>query len=57
MKILHVINLMKLGGAQSLLVPLTKIQKEEGNDVIILQLVPQLIERLSIKLKRMGLRS
>ena len=40
MKILHVINLMKLGGAQSLLVPLTKIQKEEGNDVIILQLVP-----------------
>lgn len=40
MRILHIINLMKLGGAQSLLVPLTKLQKEEGNEVTILQLVP-----------------
>lgn len=39
MRVLHIINLMKLGGAQSLLVPLTKLQKEEGNEVIILQLV------------------
>lgn len=39
MKILHVINLMKLGGAQSLLVSLTKEQKAAGHDVKILQLV------------------
>lgn len=39
MKILHIINLMKLGGAQSLLVSLTKEQKAAGHDVKILQLV------------------
>lgn len=42
MKILHVINTMKLGGAQSLLVSLTKEQKASGNDVQILQLVPSM---------------
>lgn len=39
MKILHVINHMKLGGAQSLLVSLTKEQIADGNEVQILQLV------------------
>ncbi len=39
MKILHIINLMKLGGAQSLLVSLTKEQKAAGHEVQILQLV------------------
>lgn len=39
MKILHIINTMKLGGAQSLLVSLTKQQKLSGHDVQILQLV------------------
>lgn len=39
MKILHIINLMKLGGAQSLLVSLTKEQKAAGHEVKILQLV------------------
>ena len=39
MKILHIINLMKLGGAQSLLVSLTKEQKAAGHEVEILQLV------------------
>lgn len=39
MKILHVINSMDLGGAQSLLVELCPVQKEMGHEVAVLQLL------------------
>lgn len=38
MKILHVINSMKMGGAESLLTELAPIQKEMGNQVAVLEL-------------------
>ena len=38
MKILHIIDNLSMGGAQSLLVELLPIQKEIGNEVTVLEL-------------------
>lgn len=38
MKILHIINHMEMGGAQSLLVELAPVQKAMGHDVMVLEL-------------------
>ena len=38
MKILHLIDRMSMGGAQSLVVEIAKVQKELGHDVEVIQL-------------------
>lgn len=38
MKILHLIDRMSMGGAQSLVVEVAKVQKEQGHDVEVIQL-------------------
>lgn len=38
MKILHVIDNMSMGGAQSLLVEMLPVQKQMGNEVLVLEL-------------------
>lgn len=54
MRILHIINSMKMGGGQSLLVELAPLQEERGNDVTILELTQAIDKTLIQKVKEMG---
>lgn len=54
MKILHIINHMGMGGAQSLLVELTPIQKAMGHDVQVLELCSTKDRTLVNKLQEKG---
>ena len=55
MKILHIINHMGMGGAQSLLVELAPVQKAMGHDVMVLELQPTEDRTLVNKLKDKGI--
>lgn len=54
MKILHIINHMGMGGAQSLLVELAPVQKDMGHDVLVLELESTKDRTLVNKLKDKG---
>lgn len=54
MKILHIINHMGMGGAQSLLVELAPVQKAMGHEVLVLELVSTEDRTLVNKLKEKG---
>lgn len=54
MKILHIINHMGMGGAQSLLVELAPVQKNMGHDVLVLELQSTEDRTLVNKLKDAG---
>lgn len=54
MKILHIINHMGMGGAQSLLVELAPVQKDMGHDVLVLELQSTEDRTLVNKLKDKG---
>ena len=54
MKILHIINHMGMGGAQSLLVELAPVQKDMGHDVLVLELESTQDRALVNKLKDKG---
>lgn len=54
MKILHIINHMGMGGAQSLLVELAPVQKAMGHDVLVLELESTEDRTLVHKLKNSG---
>lgn len=54
MKILHIINHMGMGGAQSLLVELAPAQKDMGHDVLVLELESTKDRTLVNKLKDKG---
>ena len=55
MKILHIINHMGMGGAQSLLVELAPVQKAMGHDVMVLELQSTEDRTLVNKLKDKGI--
>ena len=54
MKILHIINHMGMGGAQSLLVELAPVQKEMGHEVLVLELQSTPDRNLVKKLNEAG---
>ena len=56
MKILHIINHMGMGGAQSLLVELAPVQKDMGYDVLVLELESTKDKTLVNKLKDKGVK-
>lgn len=56
MRILHIIDSLCVGGAQSLLVDLTAIQKQQGNDVEILQLIDSKDRTLINKITTCGIK-
>lgn len=55
MKILHVIDNMGMGGAQSLLVEMLPVQKQMGNDVLVLELKASEDRTLADKLQKSGI--
>lgn len=56
MKILHVIDSMNMGGAQSLIVELAPVQKDYGNEVHVLQLVDSVDRKFVEKLTDNGIK-
>lgn len=56
MKILHVINRLGAGGAQNLLLPLTKCLCEKGHEVTVLQLVRVSDDIISDKIQESGVK-
>lgn len=55
MKILHVIDNMSMGGAQSLLVEMLPVQKQMGNEVLVLELKASEDRTLANKLQKSGI--
>lgn len=55
MKILHLIDRMDMGGAQSLVVEIAKVQKEQGNEVEVVQLLDSHDRTFPNRLMEMGI--
>ena len=55
MKIVHVIDSMDMGGAQSLLVELLPIQKEFGSEVSVLEIKQAIDQTLTKKIEAFGI--
>lgn len=55
MRILHIIDDMNMGGAQSLLVELAPVQKASGHDVVVLELVSSSDATFGNKLQENGI--
>ena len=55
MKILHLIDRMSMGGAQSLVVEIAKVQKELGHDVEVIQLFDSLDRTFPNRLVELGI--